>query len=104
MCEECRKRAARIPQGTITAIEAHKAELIEILVEINNAANPEHNEEALEGGHLTRETLGACFAPYVIGYILGQQSIDANSKVDCATLIMTGVQAGSDRLNSEGVH
>lgn len=104
MCEECRKRAALIPQGTITAIEAHKAELIELLAEINDAANHEVNKETLESGHVTRELLGSLFAPYVIGYIIGMTGANPKNDPYMVGLFVEGIQNGADILNSREVH
>lgn len=101
MCEKCKERAARIPKNVITAIEAHKAELLEVLADINDAANPEIDKKKL-----TREEAGMLFSTYVIGYILGlsganKTMADDHSSVD---LFIDGVQAGADILNSREVH
>lgn len=103
MCEKCRERAARIPKDVITAIEARRAELIELLAEINDAANDDINKEAMKIG-ATREGLAIGFAPYIAGYLIGQQRMNPQSKVMYAALISDGLQHGADLLNSENLH
>lgn len=100
MCEKCKEQAARI----VTAIEAHKAELVEVLADIAEALASGDYEEAIEAGLATREGMGIRSGPFIIGYLLGNQRMDPVSKVEYAAMINAGLQAGYDRLNFEGMH
>ena len=71
MCEECSRIAAKLPKDTVTAIEAHRAEIIDMMTEINSASNRAAIDQAMDEEGNTEADLAILFSPYVIGFICG---------------------------------
>lgn len=71
MCDQCNKIIANIPKDTITAIEARRAEIVELMTEIAKEMNPDLHEKTVTGSKVTAEDVGVGMAPYIIGFICG---------------------------------
>lgn len=108
MCQECKRRAAQIPPDVITAIEAHRAEIIDVMTMVNSHANPEEiarTRADQPNSKTTDADMALVFAPYAVGFLIGQiNGITTDSADDCMALLSKGISDGAAYRGSRGVH
>lgn len=107
MCQTCKARAAKIDQSTITAIDAHRAEIIDVMTQINNRLNAAEmaNARALGDPKTPDQDFGMMFAPYVIGFLIGQvKNMNPMAADSCIYLLAKGISDGAAIIGAREVH
>ena len=107
MCQTCKKRAAMLHHDTTTAIEAHRAEIVELFTQVNNQANGDlvaKTRAAIQEG-ITDEEFALLFSPYIAGFILGSTGLMNPSRADQMIAIFAGALGdGAAYVGAREVH
>lgn len=107
MCQTCKARAAKIDPARIVAIDAHRAEIIDAMTQINNRLNAAEiaNARALGDPNVPDQDFGLMFAPYVLGFLIGQvKNMNPMSANDCIDLLAQGIKDGAAIVGAREVH
>lgn len=106
MCQTCKNRAAKIDPAWIVAIDAHRAEIIDVMTQINNRLNADQIANARANGDATVPDgdFGLVFAPYVIGFLIGQVPMNTVTADICMELLANGISDGAAYFGAREVH
>lgn len=104
MCERCKEIASQIPKSLITAIEVHRAELVEILVEINKALNSGEEKHGFRSKSYDEETLGVAFGGYVCGFLIGTSVMENPDIAVAASFFGQGITHGNAIVGARQKH
>ena len=107
MCQTCKARAAKIDPSTITAIDAHRAEIIDAMTQINNRLNTDLMANARANGDpkAPDQDFGMMFAPYVLGFLIGQvKNMNPMAADNCIDLLAKGISDGAAVIGAREVH